>query len=54
MQIFVTIAVLAFVMGGLFAVTLSRKEGRELKKSCGCSVPGAEGEGGSCVNSCQS
>lgn len=52
LQVFVTIAIMAFVFGGLFAITLSRKEGRELKKSCGCSLPGSEG--GSCASSCQS
>jgi hypothetical protein len=53
-QIFVTIAILALVMGGLFAITLSRKDGRELKKSCGCSIPGPDGKIGSCVSSCES
>lgn len=43
-QTIVTIGVLLLVMGGLFAISLSRKEGRELRKSCG-------GVGSSCSTS---
>lgn len=39
MQILVSIVVLIIVFGGLFLVSLSRGEGKELKKSCACSVP---------------
>jgi|GEM_PF-6941668 hypothetical protein len=53
LQIVVTITLMLIVFGGFFAITLSRKEGRELKKSCGCSIPGEEGtSGSSCVGSC--
>lgn len=44
MQILVSIIVLVIVLGGLFLVTMSRGEGKELKKSCGCAVPSANGE----------
>jgi hypothetical protein len=55
LQIAVTLLILLIVLGGLFAITLSRGEGKELKKSCGCSVPGTDGnEGSSCVSSCDS
>lgn len=55
LQIAVTILILLIVLGGLLAITLSRGEGKELKKSCGCSVPGEEGSSGSsCVSSCDS
>jgi hypothetical protein len=54
LQVIVTIGILVFVLGGLMAISLSRKEGKELKKSCGCAVPGEEGKGGSCVSKCES
>lgn len=54
LQILVSVFVLIIVLGGLFAITLSRGEGKELKKSCGCALPGADGEKGSnCVSSCE-
>ncbi|MBI9065899.1 MAG: hypothetical protein JEZ09_01325 [Salinivirgaceae bacterium] len=46
MQILVSIIVLAIVMGGLFLITLSRGEGKELKKSCACAIPTPKGEKG--------
>lgn len=48
-QILVTIVILVLVFGGLLVITLSRKEGKELQKSCGCSV---DGNKSSCVSSC--
>jgi len=48
-QVLVAIGVLLVVMGLLFVISLSRKEGRELQKSCGCNVTG---EKSSCVSSC--
>lgn len=48
LQIILTIGILLFVLGGLFAISLSRKEGRELKKSCGCSIPGQDGHEKGC------
>lgn len=55
MQIVVTIGIMLLVFGGLFAISLSRGEGKELKKSCGCSVPGSDGStSDSCVSSCES
>jgi hypothetical protein len=50
MQIVVAIAVLLIVMGGFFVISLSRKPGRELKKSCSggaCTTTG-EKSSGSC------
>jgi len=49
LQVFVAIIVLAIFFGGFLAITLSRKEGREFKKSCSCSLPvdGSE-QGSSC------
>jgi hypothetical protein len=55
LQIFVTILVVLIIFGGFFAITFNRKEGRELKKSCGCSVPGMENsEDSGCGNGCRS
>ncbi|MDA3893476.1 MAG: hypothetical protein PF517_17570 [Salinivirgaceae bacterium] len=54
LQIIVTILILLIVLGGLLAISLSRGEGKELKKSCGCSIPDADGKTGSCVSSCES
>jgi len=55
LQIIVTIALVLIIFGGFFAITLSRKEGRELKKSCGCSIPGIDGDKESgCISNCQS
>lgn len=48
-QIVAAIGVLLVVMGLLFVISLSRKDGRELQKSCGCSVTG---EKSSCVSKC--
>jgi len=54
LQIIVTIVLLLVIFGGFFAITLNRKEGRELKKSCGCAIPGIEGDSESgCVSNCQ-
>lgn len=52
LQLIVSIGIMVIIMGFFFFITFNRKEGRELKKSCGCSIPG--NEGGSCVGSCQS
>ncbi|MCK9205801.1 MAG: hypothetical protein M0P66_01700 [Salinivirgaceae bacterium] len=52
LQIFVSLAIMIVIMGVFFAITVNRKEGRELKKSCGCSIPGNEKSG--CMGSCQS
>ncbi|MFA6400750.1 MAG: hypothetical protein WCX31_03875 [Salinivirgaceae bacterium] len=55
LQIIVTITLMILIFGGFFVITLNRKEGRELKKSCGCSIPGDEGASGtSCAGSCNS
>lgn len=54
LQVIITIAILVFVLGGLMAISLSRKEGRALQKSCGCTIPGEDGEKGSCVSKCES
>lgn len=50
MQILVSIIVLVIVLGGLFIISLSRGEGKELKKSCSCSVPNAKGEQSGCCS----
>lgn len=44
MQILISIIVLVIVMGGLFLITMSRGEGKELKKSCACTVPATEND----------
>lgn len=54
LQIIVTILVLVLVLGGLLAISLSRSDDKQLKKSCGCSVPGSDGDTGTCVSSCDS
>jgi len=55
LQILITIALLLIVFGGLFAISLGRGEGKELKKSCGCSVPGVPSESNSsCISKCDS
>ncbi len=55
LQIAVTITLMILIFGGFFAITLSRKEGRELKKSCGCAIPGEDSTSeSSCVGNCQS
>ncbi len=51
-QVVLTIAILVLVLGGMLALSLSRKEGKELKKSCSCAIPGQESDGDSCVTSC--
>jgi len=53
LQIIVTIFVLVLVLGGLLAISLSRSEDKQLKKSCGCSVPGPNGKTESCAGSCE-
>lgn len=54
-QVIVTIVILLLVLGGLLAISLSRGEGKELKKSCGCSIPGVDGASEeSCASSCES
>ncbi len=52
LQVIVTVVILVAVLGGLMAISLSRKEGRELQKSCGCSIPDKDGKKGSCVSKC--
>lgn len=53
-QVIATIVLLLIVLGGLLAISLSRGEGKELKKSCGCAVPDVNGNKSSCVSSCES
>lgn len=54
LQTIITILVLLIVFGGLFAISLNRSEDKQLKKSCGCSVPDSDGKAGNCVSSCES
>ena len=54
LQIVVSIVILVIVLGGLLAISITRTDGKELKKSCGCALPGNEGKSSSgCVSSCE-
>ncbi len=52
LQIIVTIVILFFVLGGLFALSMSRGERKEFNKSCNCSLPDAMSNDTGCVNHC--